>query len=461
MFRSQFQLPPYAQNSSCSIELLGFVSVELPPFQRDQIHNQKEKLIIGEAPLRIEKSSVPWSCFFRPTFDSLRPPVLVAIPIVFFCPVPENVDCNQLREMDTSHKLVAKLTMTTHNTTYEATFETKAVVKHSQGALGEEKKKDRISLPRPTACLAIPYETSHERKREVNGAMVFEWVRYYATLGFNVMIYDKNGEHHRSIFSDAYGLSQNQQGNRDWLKRVDYHSYTIFGLFQENSKLKFDNTNDKLDIKPLDDDKTATLTLCRFEASALHGSDNVLVSDFDEFLYCPSAKATFASQSSYMNLLLTSYRAEQIDELTFFQIWVVPNLNKGKYNTIMNCLVDHVNSKSSIINCYGGFKHNIGLFFLGKSISLGHKCPMTNYHNSCSSSTCLCTPAYSGSHSSMNIRLHDRCYFIHLSTNPRDYTKYPVSNETLSYMENNDSELKQILNTKDEILNLFSHEVGP
>ena len=466
MFRSQFQLPSHAQNPSCSIELLGFVTVEASPFQPLQATYRQETLIIGEAPLKIENSNVPWTCFFRPTFDSWRPSPRLAIAIVFFCPVPENVDCNQLREMDSSHKLVGNLSMTTHNTTWVATFETKAVVKINHRASRKKKENGglgKVSLSQPTACLAITYETSNERKREVNGAMVFEWVRYYATLGFNVMLYDKNGEHQSSIFTDAYGLSQNQQGNRDWLKRVDYHPYTIFGLLTgEKSNLKYDNTNvNHQDMIFLDDDKTATLTHCRFEASALHGSDNVLVADFDEFLYCPSAKVNFASQFSYMNLLMTSYRTEQVDELIFLQIWVAANLNKGKYSTLMDCLIDHVNHTSSIINCFGGFNHNNGMFFVGKSISLGHKCPMTNFHNSCHSSTCLCTSAYAGAHSLMKcIPQNERCYFIHLSTNPQEYSKYPVSNETLLYMENNDSELQQMLNAKDDTIHFFNHENG-
>ena len=357
--------------------------------------------------------------------------------------------------------------MTTHNTTWVATFETKAAVKIIHRPHRKKREKSgslgKISLSQPTACLAITYETSNERKREVNGAMVFEWVRYYATLGFNVMLYDKNGEHQSSIFTDAYGLSQNQQGNRDWLKRVDYHPYTIFGLLTgEKSNLKYDNTNvNHQDMIFLDDDKTATLTHCRFEASALHGSDNVLVADFDEFLYCPSAKVNFASQFSYMNLLMTSYRTEHVDELIFLQTWVAANLNKGKYSTLMDCLVDHVNHTSSIINCFGGFKHNNGMFFVGKSISLGHKCPMTNFHNSCHSSTCLCTSAYAGAHSLMKcIPQNERCYFIHLSTNPQEYSKYPVSNETLLYMENNESELQQMLNAKDDTVRFFNHENG-
>ena len=43
-------------------------------------------------------------------------------------------------------------------------------------------------------------------------------------------------------------------------------------------------------------DKTQTFTHCRFEAKAVYGIDNVLVTDFDEFLFCPWAKPTAQAQ---------------------------------------------------------------------------------------------------------------------------------------------------------------------
>ena len=457
-FRSQFQLPLHAQQPLCSIELLGFVRLgPAAPFQG----KYRQTLITGEASLHIENSTVPWSCFYRPTFETWRKTPTLAISIVFFCPVPPNVDCTQLQEMNISSRAAGHLSMTTHNTTWDAIFEGAAIIapppsKEKVVGLGT------FILPQPTACLAITYETSHEKKKEVNGALVYEWVRYYATLGFNVMIYDKNGANRNSIYTGKYGLSQNQHG-RDWLKKVDYHPYTVFGLISgDNSNLKYDNTKFKSDILFLDDDKTATLTHCRFEASTLYGSDNVLVADFDEFLYCPSAALNFASQQSYMNTLMATYRAEKVDELVFLQLWVVPNLHKGKYGNLMDCLTDHVNRTISIIECFGGIKHNNGVFFVGKSIHLGHKCPVTNFHNSCHSSDCICVSAYSGVHSTMMTMPHsDRCYFIHLSTNPKEYSKFPVSNETTLYVESHESELTQILNTNDDIRGFINHDNDP
>ena len=43
-------------------------------------------------------------------------------------------------------------------------------------------------------------------------------------------------------------------------------------------------------------DKDYTYTHCRFEANSLLGITNVLVADFDEFLFCPRGKALLGSQ---------------------------------------------------------------------------------------------------------------------------------------------------------------------
>lgn len=337
-FRSQFQLPVHAQRPVCSVELLGFVRLGPPPFPG----KYRYKLITGEASLKVENSTVPWFCFYRATFESWRTSPTLALSVVYFCPVPQNIDCNQLQEMDITLRAVGHLSMTTHNRTWDADFEA-AAINYPPSPEENESGLGNVILPQPTACLAIPYISIQKNKRRVNEALVFEWVRYYATLGFKVMVYDKNGAHRDAICTDAYGLSQKQHG-RDWLKMVDYYPYTIFGLLtKENSNLQYDNTRygETDDDLFIDDDKTATLTHCRFETSTLYGSDNVLVADFDELLYCPSAALNYESQQLYKNILMATYRSYEIDELVFLQIWVTENLHNRKYSSILGCLRDH------------------------------------------------------------------------------------------------------------------------
>ena len=63
----------------------------------------------------------------------------------------------------------------------------------------------------------------------------------------------------------------------------------------------------------IDDDKQYTLTHCRFEAKASHGLEDILIVDFDEFLFCPKAGATAASQMSWFHTLLRNYKHQGKD----------------------------------------------------------------------------------------------------------------------------------------------------
>jgi hypothetical protein len=142
-FRSQFQLPVHAQRPVCSIPFLG---------------KYRYKPITGEESLKIENSIVPWSCFYRAIFESWWTSPTLALSIVYFCPVPQNVDCNQLEEMDISSRAVGHLSMTTHNRTWDADFEAAAIT-YPPAPEENEYGLGNVALPQPIACLAIPYIT--------------------------------------------------------------------------------------------------------------------------------------------------------------------------------------------------------------------------------------------------------------------------------------------------------------
>ncbi len=59
-------------------------------------------------------------------------------------------------------------------------------------------------------------------------------------------------------------------------------------------------------------DKINTLTHCRFEAKALFNTDNVLVVDFDEFLYCNGAHDVL-SAASQMEYVMNVMRQQKQD----------------------------------------------------------------------------------------------------------------------------------------------------
>ena len=55
-------------------------------------------------------------------------------------------------------------------------------------------------------------------------------------------------------------------------------------------------THNKHNLRFADNDKTDTLTWCRFDARTQYGLTDILVVDYDEFIYCPRAKASFSAQ---------------------------------------------------------------------------------------------------------------------------------------------------------------------
>lgn len=441
IFKDVFQLPLYASNSECSFELLGFVALnQAPPFEP----LNREFLIIGEATMTIEGSSTPWTCFYRPMYETWRMNKSYW-QVFFYCPAHNKTMCKS-DEMKPSQKLDGEMTFETHNNTWKSRISLKTKLKHVA-------RKD--VFVQPAACLAIPYESSDPAKIVTNGAIVFEWVRYYALLGFKVYVYDKGGANRKSIFNSTYGNLQKQRG-RGWTSNVVYRPYTVFGKIEKSkSQLTFDSTNldsslnkEELqrNLEYLDNDKTATLTHCRFEANSIHGSDNVIVADFDEFLYCPNAAPTFAGQQLFLNNLISKYRGRGIGQLIFLQLWTAAKLAGGRYSTPRDCLIDKVQRGESIFDCFTGYKHNAGTKSIGKSFHLGYNCPMTDFHSSCQSGDCTCPSLYPGKRRYLEmLPREERCYFIHLSTNLKDYKYHLFDNATRAVFEAEPSELVQIL----------------
>ena len=97
-------------------------------------------------------------------------------------------------------------------------------------------------------------------------------------------------------------------------------------------------------------------------------------------------------------------------------------------------------------------EYNLGFSFIGKSLHLGHKCPLTDFHSSCQSSDCECTSIYPGFHDSHALMPYeDRCYLIHLTTDPTDYTYRNVTDDVRTKIENATSELSSIISTTNDI----------
>lgn len=446
-FEEAFTLPSYVSRSECSFELLGFVPLDrTPPFEKWN----RDSLIIGNATMRISGTSSTWNCFYRPMYELWRMNKSYW-QIFFYCPAHNNSMCTNNDEMKSGQKLNGEMIFQARNNTWKSTISLKSKLR--------SKAKKYLAVQetifeQPAACLAIPYESSDRAKVVTNGAIVFEWVRYYALMGFKVYVYDKGGLNRKHIFNSKYGNLQKQQ-DLAWISQVVYRPYTVFGKLETwRSKLTFDSTNLANSsnkeaariVEYLDNDKTATLTLCRFEASNEHGADNVIVADFDEFLFCPNAARTFAGQKYFVRNLISKYRSQGYGQLIFLQMWAAARLAGGMYSSPRECLIDMVRNGDSIFNCFTGYKHNAGTKFVGKSLHLGHNCPLTDFHSSCQCSDCSCSSLYGGEHRILSqIPIEERCYLIHLSTNVKDYKYHLFDNATRAVFEEESSELTQIL----------------
>lgn len=462
-FPNRFKIPEHAKNPECSFELLGYVMLgSIGPFTTNLF---RDDLIMGEAPMQIMESAVPWTCLYRAAYDTWRINPTLAIPMAFFCPVPKGINCSQLQEMNTtsSRNVVGHISMEVQNVTWTAEFSS-ALHPAEHHAANEAQDKRRAGKhahnhQRPTTCLVIPYESVEKSKKLVNGAMVYEWVRYYARLGFTVFVYDKNGANREAIYHSEYSVHRNAIGNQ-WLSSVFYHPYTVFGLLSKKSaNLSYDNSHYPNNIKTLihlDDDKTATLTHCRFEANALFGNDNVIVADFDEFLFCPSAAVSLTGQRAYIHNLLHSYRQQNFGQIIMKQLWVPYKTFGGNFTTPTECLNHHVANHMSIFDCYAGYHDNIGDFFVGKSVHLGHNCLVTNFHYSCNTGDCACLST-SVSTTAAAGGPDDTCYYIHLSTNNIDFLKQNLSAATQKRFETEQSEISIIATNPSERLFIGTH----
>lgn len=447
-----FQLPDYAVNPDCSYEILGYVKLkDRSPFS----HYARNIPIVGVSPMVISHSSVTWNCFYRPMTENWRVSKMYW-SVFFFCATPDKDVCKTNHEMDHEGKVTGHVTLGEYNATWKAKF------------LSIKKTEPM----KPTACLAIPYTSTLSDRASVNGAMIYEWVRYYSLLGFKIYVYDRDGANKDNIYNSAYGKANSQQGSA-WTANVVYHPNTALSILERNprsvrydSAITVNSSNvDQLrsDNEYLDDDKTLTLTLCRFEASAIDGSTKVLVADFDEFLYCPNGATSFAGQRHYITNIMDKYASNGISQILYLQLTTAAKLANGTYSDVVDCLSDKVTKGSSIFECYAGFEYNTGFMYHGKAIHLLHTCPLTNFHSGCDSRFCNCPIKTYPNHPKEGFEIMpqtDHCSFLHLSTHPRDYEKpeYKLSNDSRHIFEATPSELSIIVNRKTEYYDIPVHK---
>ena len=432
-FRSLFVLPKDALHSKCSLELLGFAKLEL----HNPFLSSSNGTHIGNAFVVLAQPSSLWSCFYRGAHENWRYHRSYW-PVFFYCPAPSPTACNKLRRIPPEKNLVGQLTMALETNVWKAKFLANSFVTDERTRmLGPA----AVSSKAMAACLTIPYRTSDPAKEIINSALLYEWVRYYTSLGLKVILYDRDGNNHDAIFNSKYGNIQGKLTEKH-LENIQYHPYTIHSLLDPTfNETRYDNTEvgDRAREKNLniDDDKTSTLTQCRFEAMALYGIENVYASDFDEFLYCPNAAPTFTAQRHWLDYLTSKATEEKVDQMFASVRWLAL---KSNYSSPSKCLGDKIDQSLSVFECFAPYAYDVHYFYFGKSVHYGLKCPLTDFHASCGNSDCACPLR-------AEMQENDKCYIIHLSTAEIAPTQI-FSNETKRKFESIQTELWHIVKSK-------------
>ena len=275
--------------------------------------------------------------------------------------------------------------------------------------------------------------------------MIYEFLRYYSNMGFKLLVYDRDGANMKDVFSGSYPRAIPLRGrSKDSIyAHVAYHNYTIQSLLMptgDRNILKSDMEsrskhpkNERSVIGP-DNDKVLTYTHCRFEAMYKYGIKQVIVADFDEFLYCKAAPRTAWGQSYFISELVARSLQKGYDQLLFGKTTVSPKQGDKPIHQCISREVEKtlnvVSSGSSggsskgdsgegvgsIFNCFASLDYPLSTPNM-KSVHLNHACPYTGIHHACSPTAndskaydCTCQSDFSST-----------CDFVHLSLVQQKY----------------------------------------
>lgn len=251
------------------------------------------------------------------------------------------------------------------------------------------------------ACLALTYKSPDKDFVDVTGAIVSEWIAHYIALGFKVIVYDSTAKFRDHIFrNNTYNAGQKLKLGLHVGKDFVYHPYSMVQLLSEPGQNYTDIVSKELQYGSLagiiEHDKELSLTQCRFEAKAVFGIDDVLVSDFDEFLYCPAGVATdgtlsIESQRYYIDRYMNMQKDRGRQQLKSF-VYIPLNNTDISGGDIQVCLKAAVREGRSIYSCWKRSTPYRRWQWMFKTIHLGLACPFTTIHESCAGT--VTTPQY-------------------------------------------------------------------
>jgi hypothetical protein len=306
-------------------------------------------------------------------------------------------------------------------------------------------------------CSIIPYVSSDDIKAEINGAMIYDYIRYYSQLGYKIMLFDRNGRHFNAIFSSKYAKrfdsssasTSSSPGNSQFT--LHYYNYTILqALNGYPIDVRYEND---IGLSPAvvytDYDKRYTYTYCRFALKHLYGIENVVINDFDEFLYCPEGGSSLEKQRFFQKSYFQHLKKKGIEQLFMKQRVLI-----SKEDDMKECLYkqlaytkDPSSSQymnASMFNCISSFQYSVRSFF-DKTLHFGHYCPYTHYHYASYLRyfDCYADTYLTATRKKRNYDVAG-CSMIHLTTRPATYNRsHPFS---MSDIQASKNEMISIIN---------------
>eukprot|EP00600_Ochromonadales_sp_CCMP1393_P001002 CAMPEP_0174981380 /NCGR_PEP_ID=MMETSP0004_2-20121128/15858_1 /TAXON_ID=420556 /ORGANISM="Ochromonas sp., Strain CCMP1393" /LENGTH=528 /DNA_ID=CAMNT_0016233119 /DNA_START=70 /DNA_END=1656 /DNA_ORIENTATION=+ len=406
---------------SCSFEILGFV----PGTLKHNTITQAGKVpiakavypSIGHAQLKVMNHSS--ECYYRARSTIYNAPGGGFSSLLLFCPILKTPVCETL-----TATLSTVRNVSVHLTTYiteGATWDTYIpVVGASTIAADDSSRHSDVDM---AVCGVIPYTAKAGLKQRINGAMIYEWIRYYSNLGIKVLLYDRDGAHFPFLFGNAYSKAQQQEERNIEHYNIVYHNYTVGSLLHYlEGRGRFDVTPFGLNARDIMSiDKTMTYTHCRIDASHRYNIDNVIVADFDEFWYCSKGTASAAKQSMVLKRELHRMKQLGIDQRSYNMRVLKPRT--GGINELSACIERAVvNASHSIFECWRSYAHATKKISNFKALHSNNACPWTASHTACFASLkarrydtrlmdCICSCEISG----------DKCAFVHLALQPKYY----------------------------------------
>lgn len=418
--------------SDCSLEMLAYLPTKDSPFNRKYL---SKYIPVGTADTVFLNKT--WNCIYRGKVafgwsHHITAAFLYCQPTSAYQKNCNNkfrsllADNPKSSDVSVSFHLTGKKNYTTKFTVIQQSTSEQESGTTTPVDSAELTNQQKISpIAGLAVCTVVTYANIDPKSDAINQAILFEWIRYYFNLGIKVIVYERDKHNSDHIFYSIYVKRQNLT---EWeinniKQNILYFNYTIHD-FYHIQKDKGDETGNS------DFDKTFTLTQCRAVAHAEYGIDRVVVADFDEFLYCPSAASASQAKLSYSDrmafvvaqaahiqkYLIEDNLSREVNQVSLMQIAVPHKLDKEKKNNgvegsgTLDCLYSRVISdhntsniaamplpSTSIFDCFGDYG---GTGHTKKSLHLDYSCPLTHYHHACGDFhtpeligyECLCKP---------------------------------------------------------------------